>query len=165
MEEWEEDEIRSSKLVFIGKNLDAAALRAGFASCLATPENLEKKRAALRFDVGQRVLCNMGGDDGWVKATITMQMWRDDEDMDPGMVACYQVACCHGARARIPTTLLPSSSSLPSFSLSPLLRPCLSRSPGPPRCRPTDDSRQRRHPLRTLGQPGPRSRCPLGRVA
>ena len=32
---WREDEARESKLVFIGRGLDAEALRAGFAGCLA----------------------------------------------------------------------------------------------------------------------------------
>ena len=37
-EGWDEEEVPGNKLVFIGKNLDAAGLRAGFAACLATPE-------------------------------------------------------------------------------------------------------------------------------
>ena len=32
---WRPDERRDSKLVFIGRNLDPAELRAGFAACLA----------------------------------------------------------------------------------------------------------------------------------
>ena len=32
---WRADERRDSKLVFIGRNLDPAELRAGFAACLA----------------------------------------------------------------------------------------------------------------------------------
>ena len=39
---WEELEPRVSKLVFIGKNLDHAALRKSFAECLASPENLRR---------------------------------------------------------------------------------------------------------------------------
>ena len=126
MEPWAEDEERASKLVFIGKNLDKEGLRSAFAACLATPANLEKKRAALRFAIGERVACKMGNNDGWVMAqritqaparqsrqcplptdgvalcvpqvmgTITNLMWRSD-DMDPGMVAPYQVR----ARARM----------------------------------------------------------------
>ena len=46
-EPWGEDEPRGNKLVFIGKNLDAAALRAAFADCLATPDNLEKRKSRL----------------------------------------------------------------------------------------------------------------------
>ena len=55
MEPWAEGEKRMSKLVFIGKNLDAAALRARFNACLATPENLERKLKSLRFAVGEEV--------------------------------------------------------------------------------------------------------------
>ena len=87
-EPWEEDEPRESKLVFIGKNLDAAELKARFEACLATPANLEKKLQALRFHVGDRVMCHLAGDpdadaNGYVKGTITQLMWRS-EDMDPG---------------------------------------------------------------------------------
>jgi len=32
---WERDELRQSKMVFIGKNLDKARLQAGFEACLA----------------------------------------------------------------------------------------------------------------------------------
>jgi G3E family GTPase len=32
---WQPDERRDSKMVFIGRNLDPAELRAGFAACLA----------------------------------------------------------------------------------------------------------------------------------
>ena len=96
MEPWEEGERRESKLVFIGKNLDAAALRASFASCLATPANLEKQLKALRFAVGDRVLCKGGpGDEPWIPATITSLMWRS-EDMEPGMVAPYQIKTDQG---------------------------------------------------------------------
>merc|ERR1712087_178333 len=95
MEPWEEGEPRASKLVFIGKNLDAAALRDKFSECLATSANLEKKRKALRFDVGQRVLCNLGDDGGWLKGTISGLMWRS-EDMDPGIVAPYQITMDNG---------------------------------------------------------------------
>ena len=56
IDEWEEDEPRASKLVFIGKNLDREALAAGFAACRATPALMEKKRAALRFAIGDQVL-------------------------------------------------------------------------------------------------------------
>ena len=94
-EPWAAGEERASKLVFIGKNLDAAALRAGFASCLATPANLEKKLKALRFGVGQRVSCFMGESEGWALGTITRLMWRS-EDMPPGHVAPYQITLDDG---------------------------------------------------------------------
>ena len=34
--EWREGETRSSRMVFIGRNLDAAALKAAFEACVAT---------------------------------------------------------------------------------------------------------------------------------
>lgn len=45
-EPWGADEIRQSKLVFIGKNLDKAALTDSFKACLATAERHEKKLRA-----------------------------------------------------------------------------------------------------------------------
>merc|ERR1719217_1399052 len=95
MEEWQPDEARESKLVFIGKNLDAAALKASFAACLATKENLDKKLKALRFGVGQRVACNMGNNE-WSTGVVTSLMWREDETMPPGMVAPYQIKLDNG---------------------------------------------------------------------
>jgi len=48
-EEWAEGEPRESKLVFIGKNLDADA-----------PENEQAKRERLRFKIGTNVECRTG---------------------------------------------------------------------------------------------------------
>ena len=87
-EAWADGETRESKMVFIGKNLDAKALAARFNACLATPENLEIKKRALRFAVGDRVECSMGG--GWQPGTVVCLMYRD-EHMTPGKVAPYQV--------------------------------------------------------------------------
>ena len=87
-EPWDEEEPRRNKLVFIGKNLDGAALRASFDECLATPENFEKKKAALRFKIGDRVECNMG--DCHMAGYITELMYRDP-DMEPGQVCPYRV--------------------------------------------------------------------------
>merc|ERR1712054_242417 len=56
-EAWGEDEPRENKLVFIGKNLDAAELRAKFAECIATPEKIKEKEARLRFKIGDAVEC------------------------------------------------------------------------------------------------------------
>ena len=89
-EPWLEDEDRDNKLVFIGKNLDGEALRASFNACLATPENLARREASLRFKVGTRVECNMGDDYGWAAGTVTKLMWRSEE-MEQGQVCPYKV--------------------------------------------------------------------------
>ena len=89
-EEWDADEPRRNKLVFIGKNLDKDGLRAGFANCLATPENLNKKLAALRFKVGDRVECHMG--DGVYKAGKVVDLMWHDNDMEQGQVCPYEWA-------------------------------------------------------------------------
>jgi len=88
-EEWDEEEVKGNKLVFIGKNLDAAALRAGFAACLATPENLEKKLQALRFKVGDRVECNMGG--SVRKGGVITELLYRDAEMEQGQVCPYKI--------------------------------------------------------------------------
>jgi len=93
MEAWEPDEKRESKLVFIGKNLDRAELQAKFESCQLTPESVEKKKAALRFGIGDKVECNTGG--GWSAGEVVELMYRD-EYMSPGMVAPYQVKLADG---------------------------------------------------------------------
>jgi G3E family GTPase len=92
-EEWGAEEPRESKLVFIGKNLDKEALKAGFAACLATPEFLEKKLAALRFALGDSVECRVGN--MWLQGTVVHRLYHD-KDMTPGMVAAYQVKLAIG---------------------------------------------------------------------
>ena len=87
-EAWLPGEERTSKLVFIGKNLDHAALKAAFAACLITPEMKEKKLKSLRFGIGDKVQCKTGA--GWSKGTVVQLMWRGP-GMPPGMVAPYQV--------------------------------------------------------------------------
>jgi len=87
-ETWAKDEKRESKLVFIGKNLDHAALKEAFAKCAFTDELKQKKIKSLRFAMGDAVECNTGG--GWQKGTVVQQMYRD-EFMPPGMIAPYQV--------------------------------------------------------------------------
>lgn len=86
-EPWAEGEPRQSKMVFIGRNLNAKEMGQAFNACLATPANLDKKKAALRFDVGDRVECNCGG---WAPGTVVAQLYRD-EKMAPGFVAPYQI--------------------------------------------------------------------------
>lgn len=87
-EPWGEGEARESKLVFIGRNLNAESLAARFNGCLATPENLKRKADALRFTVGTRVECYMGS--CWSPGTVVALLWRG-EFMDPGTVAPYQI--------------------------------------------------------------------------
>jgi len=88
-ETWAEDEARDSKLVFIGKNLNKAELKASFEACLANDGNQDKKLKQLRFAVGDTVECKTGRDK-WSKGKVVVLMYRDDT-MPPGMVAPYQV--------------------------------------------------------------------------
>jgi hypothetical protein len=84
---WAPDEPRSCKLTFIGKNLDKAALAAGFKECLATDENKAKRAKKLRFAVGQQVECNVGS---WEPGEVVSLFYRD-QGMPPGVTAPYQV--------------------------------------------------------------------------
>ena len=94
---WAPDEPRSCKLTFIRKN-STAALAAGFKECLATDENKAKRAKKLRFAVGQRVECGVGG-------------W------EPGEVVSYSTAtgACPRASQR-PTRL---SSTMAAWYLPP----------------------------------------------
>ena len=99
-EPWGKDEKRESKLVFIGKKLDAAELKERFSACVSTPELKEKRLKQLRFGVGTKVECKIGGKrgggaDGFAPGEVVSLMWRDDS-MPPGMVAPYQVKLDNG---------------------------------------------------------------------
>lgn len=85
---WEANEPRRCKLMFIGKNIDEAALRASFAECLATIESQAKRLKRLRFGVGQAVECRTNK--GWEKGVIVELMYRD-ESFAPGFFAPYQI--------------------------------------------------------------------------
>ena len=99
-EAWRDDEARESRLVFTGRDLDAAALAAGFNACLTTPENLARKAAALRFAIGDEVECHelrcgvehnvSHGRAEWAAGTVVALLYRD-AGMPPGTVAPYQV--------------------------------------------------------------------------
>jgi len=92
-EAWGKDETRESKLVFIGKNLDHAALKEAFAKCAMTDDLKQKKMKQLRFAVGDAIECNTGA--GWQKGEVVRLMYRD-EFMPPGMIAPYQVKLADG---------------------------------------------------------------------
>jgi len=98
---WEEDEPRENRLVFIGKNLDHAELKKGFLACLATPANLDKKRAKLRFKVGEQVEMKTGRKE-WCTGTVQATLHRDP-DMPNGHVAPYQVVLEDGVVLCPPT--------------------------------------------------------------
>ena len=64
-EKWEESEVRESKFVFIGKNLDKKRLEEGFLNC---------KAGELRFNVGDAVFARTGV--GYQKGKIVSQ-WEE----------------------------------------------------------------------------------------
>ena len=84
-----------SKLVFIGTNLDPAALNTSFNACLNSQRLMETRRSALRFAVGEKVECNMGGAIGWHLGEVVALMYRE-QGMPPGKVAPYQVRLVNG---------------------------------------------------------------------
>ena len=90
--EMDPNEKRESKLVFIGKNLDAEELREAFKLCMHTPELEQVRLEQLRFDVGDSVECNVGGvrRSTWKKGAVVQKRYRN-EYMPPGLIAAYQV--------------------------------------------------------------------------
>merc|ERR1711975_62343 len=62
---WKKDETRECRFVFIGRNLDKEALKAGVMACVVKP---------LRFNVGDIVEANMG--ERWEKGKVLKQ-WDD----------------------------------------------------------------------------------------
>jgi G3E family GTPase len=90
---WSGDEVRESRFLFIGKNLNRETLEAGLRACVVTPEFDEVKSKTLRFAIGERVKCNTHS--GWKKGKVVAHQYRD-EYMDPGVVAPYQVKLANG---------------------------------------------------------------------
>ena len=86
---WADGEARQSRLVFIGKNLEPAALNASFNACLSTPQLHQARLKALRFAAGDVVECNVGGSE-WAVGEIVSLMYRD-EKTPPGRVRPYQI--------------------------------------------------------------------------
>ena len=64
---WKADETRSSRFVFIGKNLDTDLLKLGFDACRVTEE--------LRFAIGDRVQANCGPN-GWLRGQV-IGLWDE----------------------------------------------------------------------------------------
>ena len=87
---WGADERRESKMVFIGKDLDAKALADSFNDCLATAESMEVKMEVLRFTLDDEVECRTGLDE-WSAGRVVGLLYRDDDEMPPGVVAPYHV--------------------------------------------------------------------------
>ena len=87
-EQWGQNEARTCKLTFIGKNLDHDGLRSGFEDCLANEANYDKLKKSFRFTIGDAVECNTG--DGWVRGTVVDLLYRE-EGMHPSFLAPYQV--------------------------------------------------------------------------
>jgi G3E family GTPase len=98
---WGEDEERASKLVFIGKNLDRAVLRAGFTACLYSEERAQRKLQNLRFQVGDEIECRFAG--GWKRGTVLERMFRVRRRGGLGSVAPYMVRLHNGPRMLVPT--------------------------------------------------------------
>ena len=86
------NEKRESKLVFIGKNMDAEELRGGFKQCMHTPELEQARLEQLRFSDGDSVECNVGGirRPTWKKGVVVEKRYRN-QYMPPGLIAAYQV--------------------------------------------------------------------------
>jgi len=79
---WADGEKRESRIVFIGKDLDHAALAAAFEACVSSEERrARKKRRLLPFSPGAAVEVKTaagddGGDDAWESGVIEAEMDR-----------------------------------------------------------------------------------------
>ncbi len=91
---WAEGEAKESKMVFIGRNLDAKALAARFNACIANEENMAAKAKSYRFAIGDRVECRTGRTE-WTPGTVVALNYRDDQ-MPQGLVAPYQIDLDNG---------------------------------------------------------------------
>ena len=89
-EDWG-DETKTCRLTFIGKNLNHDELRQSFYDCMATEENREKRIAALRFKVGDRVECRTGQKE-WSLGKVVALLWKSPS----GQVAPYQMELDNG---------------------------------------------------------------------
>jgi G3E family GTPase len=85
-DDWGAGEERCCRLTFIGKNLDHDEIREKFYACMCTEENMDKRRAALRFQVGDLVECRTGPAE-WSAGTVVQQLWKSPS----GQVAPYQI--------------------------------------------------------------------------
>ena len=99
--EWEENEERLSKLVFIGKNLNHDELRQGFKACLYSEERAQHKLQNLRFKVGDAVECKFSG--GWRQGVVVVVMFKARMPGSVGKVAPYCVKLTGGSRMLAPT--------------------------------------------------------------
>lgn len=91
---WGENEKRTNKLVFIGKDIDHEELERGFKACLFTPELLAEKTERLRFKAGDEVECLT--ECGWEKGEV-LEQWYRDNTFEEGTIAVYRILLDDGA--------------------------------------------------------------------
>ena len=80
------EEDKKTRIAF--KDLDHDALREGFNSCRATPENRQARIDRLRFKIGDRVECAFS--DGWKPGVVVAHLYRN-ETFPPGKTVPYQI--------------------------------------------------------------------------
>ncbi len=96
---WRKDEKRVSKLVFIGRNLQHEELRRDFTKCLYSKKKTKKKVESLRFQVGDRVECNLQGE--WRAGEVLKRMFEVRIPGSMGTVAPYMVRIENGPKILI----------------------------------------------------------------
>jgi len=98
---WGPEEKKESKLVFIGKNLDHAELRKGFAACEYSEERGQEKLKNLRFKKDDIVEVNAMG--GWRKGKILEVLFKAKIQGTIGRVAPYLVRIENGPKILSPS--------------------------------------------------------------
>lgn len=88
---WGEGEKKMNKLCFIGRNLDKKAITEGLQECVFNgklPDPGEPPKTKLRFDIGTKVVVNVGQ---WIPGVVVAHWYREPL-WETGRYAPYQVA-------------------------------------------------------------------------
>jgi len=102
-EPWGKTELRSSRLIFIGRNLNREMLTEGFEACRNTHKYIAEgdiPSTKLRFAVGEAVRCRTAPDT-YTDGVIAVVFHREPQ-FPPGLVVPYQVRLASGGAVYVP---------------------------------------------------------------
>lgn len=102
-EPWGATEVRSSRLIFIGRNLNRQMLTEGFEACRNTHKYIadaDIPTTTLRFGVGDPVRCRTAPDT-YTDGVVAVVFHREPQ-FPPGLVVPYQVRLASGGAVYVP---------------------------------------------------------------